>query len=118
MNYRIWNKLDNKYISEQDLSNYYSIDYSGLLLRIDLAGYVTYPDHLIVQFWTGLLDISADKIYEGDIIRAYIDCGPAGHMQFEYEVEIDIFGPNIEEWTYKEDGVLPVIIGNKLKESV
>jgi uncharacterized phage protein (TIGR01671 family) len=72
--------------------------------------YEVFPDS-IGQF-TGLLDKHGRKIFEGDIVNARYDCGPAGETERIVEVVFGSFGTNLQDWIFKEDGYLPEIIGN------
>ena len=61
--------------------------------------------------FTGLLDKHGRKIFEGDIVKATYDCGPAGEIERIVEVVFDSFGTNLQDWIFKEDGYLPEVIG-------
>jgi uncharacterized phage protein (TIGR01671 family) len=61
---------------------------------------------------TGLKDRNGKMIFEGDIVKATYDCGPAGETECIVEVAFGSFGTNLQDWIFKEDGYLPEIIGN------
>lgn len=80
---------------------------SGTVLVGDFPHITDYP---IMQF-TGLLDKHDKPIYEGDIVMAWFDLGPAGEDIYTVEVKITPFGPNLEQWAFEENR-LPEVIGN------
>lgn len=73
--------------------------------------YVGVIPETVSQF-TGLLDKNGKKIFEGDIVKALFDFGPAGTEERVATVTFDGFGISLQHWIFEEKGCLPEIISN------
>ncbi len=74
------------------------------------AGFININPETISQF-TGMHDIHGNRIFEGDIVTALMDYGPAGMNRTAICIEFDINAGGYE-WQYFDLDTLE-IIGNK-----
>ena len=114
--FRAWDKAENKMIHYEPLI--FGENYKDILARPNTETNRHYVDDypyansdMVLMQYTGLKDKNGVEIYEGDIVKAWLDFGPGGEEQRTYEVLISPFGANLEDWTFREFR-LPEIIGN------
>ncbi len=80
--------------------------------RINLKGVECEFDTL--GKFTGLQDRFGTDIYEGDVVTAYFNFGPAGGEEREAVIEVGPFGINLQSWVFDKgnEWALPAIVGN------
>lgn len=107
--FRAWDQINKRYIKNP-------------FIAFDEYGTDAYEDqrewedgirrNCILEQFTGLFDCAGKEIHEGDIVEAWIDFGPGGEGKRRYAVKIGPFGTNLQDWTFKESGYAPEVIGN------
>ena len=105
--FRVWDTRENKGVATEEML----YDAQNHRLWHD---FIDYPKCYVIMQYTGLKDRNGKEIYEGDIIRAKHDFGPAG---FQYHISSVKWDNEVGyQWHYWDLSTIEVI-GNVFENS-